>query len=342
MSPENQKEKLLKKIKANKLEIIFIIAVISLGIFLRTFHFSSWLHFEIDQAFDFDLVLPAVSDGPQNLPLLGPNVGGGLLRLGPAFYYLQYASALVFGNTPTGHAMNVLILSILALPLFYVFCRKYFSKIEALGLLTIFTTSLYCVLYARFSWSPNVLPFLILFSFFALLQAFAAKEKHPARWFLLSVAAITVTSQIHFNSFFVAPLIAVTFTAIKRPRFAWKVWLAALGIVAVLYLPVVLNDVKNSKENYHYLKEKFAKTKPGDIFAANTIFQTVQYSAYEYFFINTANDQINGTKLTGNGFDCKNCQENLGLKILAIVLFLLSLVVLMVKFLKEKNHGKTI
>ena len=94
MPPENQKEKLIKKIKVNKLEIIFIIAIISLGIFLRIFHFSSWLHFEIDQAFDFDLVSPAVSNGPQNLHLLGPNVGGGLLRLGPAFYYLQYASAL--------------------------------------------------------------------------------------------------------------------------------------------------------------------------------------------------------------------------------------------------------
>ncbi len=340
MPSKDLKEKLLKKIKANRFEIIFIIIVISLGIFLRTFHFSSWLHFEIDQAFDFDLVSPAVSNGPQNLPLLGPNVGGGLLRLGPAFYYLEYASALVFGNTPTGHAMNVLILSILALPLFYVFCRKYFSKIEALGLLTIFATSLYCVMYARFSWSPNVLPFLILFSFFALLQAFTAKEKHPARWFLVSVAAITITSQIHFNSFFVAPLIAVTFTAIKRPHFAWKVWLAALGIIAVLYLPVVLNDVKNNKENYHYLKEKFAKTKPGNIFTIDSIIQTVQYSASEYFFINTGNDQINGTKLKGNGFDCKDCKENLGLKSLTIILFLIGLATLIVKLLKEKNDDR--
>ena len=191
---------ILKKIKANKWEFALLLIIICVGIFLRTYNFSRWLHFEIDQVYDMDIVAPAVSDGIQNLPLLGPNVGGGMARLGPAFYYMEYASAKIFGNTPVGHAMNVLILSILALPLFYVFCRKYFSKVESLGLLAIFSVSLYMVMYSRFSWSPNVLPFLVLLSFYTLLRSVSPKEKYPARWFLAAVALITITSQIHDRS----------------------------------------------------------------------------------------------------------------------------------------------
>jgi len=326
-----------EKTQEHRWELALFLSILAVGIFLRTFHFADWLHFEIDQAFDFDLVAPAVSGGIQNLPLLGPNVGGGLLRLGPAFYYLQYLGAVLFGNTPAGHAMTVLLLSIAAMPLFYLFCRRYFARAEALGLLAIFATSLYMVGYGRFSWSPNVLPFLMLLSFFALLQSVSPNEKHPARWFLAAVASVTVTSQIHFNSLFAAPLIAVAFVAIKRPRFPWKIWLAGLGIVFLFYTPVILNDVKNHKENYSYLKEKFAKTKPSDIFAGQTMAQTVQYSAAEFFFINTANDQINGVKLKGYGFECKTCRENLGWKVLALVLFFASFGLLGFKLYTEKN-----
>jgi hypothetical protein len=150
----------LEKIKEKKWELIFVLSLIFLGIFLRTFHFSKWLHFEIDQSYDYLMVSPAVEKGIGNLPLLGPTAGGGrALRLGPAFYYMEYLSAKVFGNNPTGHAMLVLILSIFSLPIFYLFSRRYFSKNISIGLLAIFSTSVYMVLYSRFSWSPNVLPF---------------------------------------------------------------------------------------------------------------------------------------------------------------------------------------
>lgn len=323
-----------------KWEILALIIILSLGIFLRAYHFSDWLHFEIDQAYDFNLVSPAITDGIANLPLLGPNVGGGLLRLGPAFYYMEYVSALLFGNTPTGHASFVLILSLLSLPLFYAFCRKYFSVYEALGLLVIFSTSLFSVLYARFSWSPNVLPFLTLLSFYALLRSVSIEEKYPARWFLLAVASVTITSQIHFNSFFAVPLIALAFVIIKRPRFHWKVWLSALAIIFFIYSPVIANDIHTNKENLHYLKQKLLKTTPSITSPAETLSQDVLYNAYEYFFITTGNDQINGMKLRDYGFSCGDCKNDLPLKIGAVILFLASSLFFFSFFWKEKNQER--
>ena len=83
------RERLFRNINANWRDVLVISLVVCAGVFLRTYHFSDWLHFELDQAFDYDLVSPAVGHSPLDLPLLGPNVGGGLLRLGPAFYYME-------------------------------------------------------------------------------------------------------------------------------------------------------------------------------------------------------------------------------------------------------------
>jgi hypothetical protein len=148
---------LLRLFRERKLEVILFCSIIALGIFFRTYHFSDWLLFEIDQTYDTRIISPAIENGIENLPLLGPTAGGGrALRLGPAFYYIEYIGASIFGDTPVGHALPVLILSILSIPLFYLFIRRYFNTRVSLALLAIFSISAYLVLYGRFSWSPNV------------------------------------------------------------------------------------------------------------------------------------------------------------------------------------------
>jgi 4-amino-4-deoxy-L-arabinose transferase-like glycosyltransferase len=209
-------ETLLKKYQERKWEVILLVAIIATGIFFRVYNFSDWLLFEIDQSYDTLIVSQAAENGIENLPLLGPTAGGGrALRLGPAFYYMEYVSALIFGDTPTGHAMLVLILSILAIPLFYFFIRRYFRLDIAIALTALFSVSAYLILYGRFSWSPNVLPFLILLSFYALLRSVAETEARRDRWFLLATLAITIASQIHFNTFFTIPTITVLFLLYK-------------------------------------------------------------------------------------------------------------------------------
>ena len=333
-------KKITEPFRTHKWEVTALAVILLVGVFLRAYHFTDWLHFEIDQAYDFSTVSPALTDGIGHLSLLGPNVGGGLLRLGPAFYYLEYCSALIFGNTPAGHAGAVLILSLLSLPLFYVFVRRYFSVMESLGLLAIFSTSLFSVLYSRFSWSPNVLPFLMLLSSYALLRAVSATEKHPARWFLLAVATVAVTSQIHLNSFFTAPLIAIAFVAIKRPKYHWKIWLAAFAIVTIVYSPVIVNHFRDGGANLHLLKVKLEKTGPRIAPPLQTASETVVYDAYEYFFIVTGNDQINGMKLTGYGFSCGDCEEQLPVKIFAILLFAAAGLLFLGSFLRERDADR--
>jgi 4-amino-4-deoxy-L-arabinose transferase-like glycosyltransferase len=342
----------LEKAKKNKLTLVIFLIIFLIGIFLRSYHFSSWLHFEIDQTYDINIVSKAVENGPGNLPLLGPTAGGGRsLRLGPAFYYMEYASALVFGNTPTGHAAQILILGILAIPLFYFFSRRYFSRNLTLVILAIFSFSSYLVLYSRFSWSPDVLPFLILFSFYALLKSVSEKEEKKERWFLLASLLIAITSQIHFNAFFIVPAVTFFFLIIRRPRFRWQIWFAAAAIFAAVYSPVIISDIKTGGQNLNYFLERLPfhtdtgsePAKPEkDKKLWEKVVQDIRYNTGNYFLIISGIDNINGPHLTGSswGLLCKSCQKKLVILVLPFILFIISLLILLFNLKTEKNRER--
>lgn len=323
-----------------------------MGIFLRSYHFSRWLHFEVDQTYDFNIVSPAVEKGIGNLPLLGPTVGGGrTLRLGPSFYYLEYISAMIFGNTPQGHAMGVLILSITALPLFYIFCRQFFSRWISLGLMAVFSFSFYSILYSRFSWSPNVLPFLMIVTFYATLQSLRKNIKHPGAWFLLTVFLAAITTQIHFNAFFVVPPIIFGLLIYKRPRFNWKIWVAGFALILTVYTPIIINEVATGKQDLGFFNKNISKRldtgiKLNNIGFISSLWATIEYDANEYFLINTGIDRINKTNFDDYvlDIDCQgNCIKNISsvsADLLIIILFLAGIIFLTGGIIKEKETHK--
>jgi 4-amino-4-deoxy-L-arabinose transferase-like glycosyltransferase len=340
-------KKFLEIIEANKKEILVVSAIIILGIFLRTYNFTHWLHFEIDQIYDTRIVSSAVENGIENLPLLGPTAGGGrALRLGPAFYYMEYISAKIFGNTPQGHAYNVLFFSILTLPLFYIFVRRFFSKFTSINLLLLFSVSFYAVLYSRFSWSPNVLPFFVLLSFYALLRSVSLSEKKREPWLLIAAASVAIITQIHFVAFFVMPAVAGLFFIIKRPKFRLKIWLLAGAIFIFLYSPLILNEIKTRGQDSLFFTEKVSSGKgEKDKLILSKFFKDVQYNIYEYFLIISGKDQINGVKLDqlndyALGLTCESCRDGIFWKLLAVVSFFASVLLLVKNISREKDNDK--
>jgi 4-amino-4-deoxy-L-arabinose transferase-like glycosyltransferase len=340
-------KKLLEIIKANKKEVLAVLAIIILGIFLRTYNFTHWLHFEIDQAYDTRIVSNAVQNGIENLPLLGPTAGGGrALRLGPAFYYMEYISARIFGDTPQGHAYNVLFISILTLPLFYIFVRRFFPRFTSLNLLLLFSVSFFMVSYSRFSWSPNVLPFFVLLSFYALLKSVSLSEKKKELWFLTAAASVAIIIQIHLIAFFVVPAATGLFLIIKRPEFKWKVWLLAGAIFIFLCSPLILNEIKTRGQDSLFFSEKISSGKgEKDKFVFSRLSKDMQYNVYEYFLIISGKDQINGAKLDqmnnyALGLTCKYCRDGIFWKLLAIVVFSSAVFLLARNVGWEKDNDK--
>jgi hypothetical protein len=331
-----------KKLSAHKWEIIFLVAICFAGILFRTYNHEKWLHFEVDQTWDYKIVSPAVTDGIGNLPLLGPTAGGGrALRLGPAFYYMEYISAMIFGNTPNGHSMTVLIFSILSIPLFYIFIKRYFSTTVSLGLLLLFSTSIYLIMYSRFSWSPNVLPFLVLLSLYSLLKSVSKEENHTRIWFLIMVGSVTISTQIHFNAFFILPAIVISFLLIKRPRFDFKTWASAVMLVFLLYSTVIISEIKTHGENASFFISKLDKKETHRKNALEKTFLVTQYTVYEYLLIISGSDHINGGSPPDGyslGLKCsKTCASRLPIRIPAILIFFFSLFLLIKKLKKEKD-----
>ncbi len=248
---------------SKKILISILLLFIFVGIVLRAYNFTPWLHFELDQARDAKLADLAVAEGPGELQLLGPKAAGTFLRLGPIFYYFQYLGALIFGDTPQGVAYPTLFFGILTIPLAYLFLRRFFNISTSLAIMAVVACSHLLVMYSRFAWNPNAIPFFLLLTFYALLRSVDMREKHRGRWFLIAAASAAVATQLHFLVFLSLPAAMACFLVIKRPKFSWKIWGGSILIILFLYTPVIINDLKthgaNTQEFFKAITKKSEK-----------------------------------------------------------------------------------
>ena len=253
----------------NKWQVIFGTSVIVLAVFLRTCHVGDWLHYELDQARDFRIVAAAIEYGPGELPLQGPKAAGNVviadatgaltdkttLRLGPLFYYIEYVSVLLFGATPLGSVVLIVILSIATVPLVYVFLRRFFYAPLALGLSALVASSLFFVTYSRFGWNPNLIPFFMTFFAYSLLRVTDLRDAHRGWWLIVAAGALAFVGQMHFLAFIAAPVIGVAYLlwswrAISgKHRLPWRFWFVAVALFALLQVPLALNDWRTGGEN---------------------------------------------------------------------------------------------
>ena len=283
--------------------ILLLIMIAAFAV--RFYNHKEWLYFKMDQARDAALISQSVEHGAQFLPLLGPragatDVGGGFLRLGPAYYYFQYLSGLIFNSTaPQVFAYPDLFFGIAVLPLLYVFCRIYFKKYISLLVVLMYAFSYLIIEYSRFAWNPNPLPFFTILSFLALLKFLNAENaKSRALWVTLWSFGLAIGSQLHFVGFFslvgTSGLLIIIHYKIWRKdvmRNIFKSFILknialyaslALAVFAFIYTPVIISDVMRGGENTRNFIAAFsgkAKDKPlSEKFARNISEQIEHYT----------------------------------------------------------------
>ncbi|MFC1756486.1 ArnT family glycosyltransferase [Patescibacteria group bacterium] len=334
----------MKKYFEKGLYISIFVAILAVGIFLRGYNFSDWLHFEIDQARDARIISQAVDEGLGNLPLLGPRAAGTFLRLGPMFYYMEYTSAKIFGGTPPAMAYSILFFSVLTLPLFYFFSRRYFSRNLSLGLMLLLAVSLFMIMYSRFGWNPNTIPFFALLAFYSLLRVVDREENNRKLWVYIFALAIAIVTQLHFLAFIAIPAISVVFLLIKRPNIKFKTWGIALLIIIAFYIPPIINDIKTGGDNMsEFIEAITGKPSDEDHTLAEKGIRNLTNHANNYFIILTGNEKTELPKVSQIGslkFDIKcdqDCRNNLILGAIAIIVFISGFFLLIRNLIKEKN-----
>lgn len=232
---------------------IILAVIVILAAAVRLFHFHDWLYFAMDQARDAMLTHDAVQNGISQLPLLGPRAAGTFLRLGPAFYYFQFVSAKIFNSTdPAALAYPDVFFSILSIPLFFFFLRLHFKKITSLLASAAFAFSFLAIEYSRFAWNPNSAPFWTLACLFSLAK-FGRSETRKGKmlWLGASAAGLGLASQMHFLVFLTLPIIIALYLAWSGnwKKFDRRNVLIAILILAILYLPMVLSELKTGGDN---------------------------------------------------------------------------------------------
>ncbi len=216
-----------------------LLAIIVLGIFLRTYHFSAWMVFNPDQARDAMLVDDVLS-GKSSALILGPEAGNTLFDLGPWFYHLEILSAKFFGSEPWKLALPDLLFSLLTIPLFYFFVRKYFNLNVSLTMMFFVSISYFMVRYSRFAFNPNSIPFFLLLFLCGVLCLLEKNNKKSFAGAALIGVAIGVGMQLHILLFFIMPTVTGVFflyLLFKKP----SVWPFFGKIVVIVFFILLAN-----------------------------------------------------------------------------------------------------
>lgn len=246
----------LKNIFKNK-SVWIILAIMLLGIFLRTYKFHDWLDFGSDQANDA-IKVSSVVDGKDPWPLLGPSMSGsgdGLrenrFHLGPMYYYFEITSAKIFGNYPDKLAYPDLSFSVLSLPLFYFFVRRYFRTHLSIALTGLYAISFYSLKFSHSAWNPNSIPFFVLLFLLSLLEFLVDKEKTRWIWIILAGISLGVGIQLHAILLVLLPVIAfcVFLYLVKINWRVWTRWAVILLVVVILNSGQLISEKKTNFAN---------------------------------------------------------------------------------------------
>ena len=175
-------QKIFEKIKNIPKFWWILLAIVIVGIFLRTWHHHDWLRFNADQGRDAQIVSDVI-DGKAALPLLGPKAGGTEFRLGPRFLLVRNCRGQDFRQRSRQDGLSGSSDGSLVYSAPFLFSSQIFRKKISLSLTAIFAVSAYAVRYARFGWNPNSLPFWAIL-FLLPFRNFFRKENRKFWWSL--------------------------------------------------------------------------------------------------------------------------------------------------------------
>lgn len=340
---------------------IILISIIAVGSFFRLYNAEKWMHYELDQVRDYKVIHTAIKHGITYLPLQGPRAAGSViisetnkeygyggkttLRLGPLFYYIEYLSAVIFGDTPFGSIVLIIILSILSIPIFYLLIREFFDKKISLGLTSILATSLFFISYSRFSWNPNLIPFFLFTSAYTLLQSakfYGDNSNKGGLWLVLVGISFAFLSNMHFLAFIAFSVILVVFFVISRPKINIKFWIASIGIFIALNTPLIINDIKTGGENVNAFIASITKSSKN---ADKTIFEkfareSLVFSRYNFISV-TGYQRAEVPKIKRGKIICdKNCKEGLIFGFFSLMMLFIGFVSTIYLYKKIKDIKK--
>ncbi|MBP5993682.1 MAG: glycosyltransferase family 39 protein [Candidatus Moranbacteria bacterium] len=319
-----------------------LIGIFFTGIALRVVNFGDWLVFKSDQARDALLMDTVLTNGFSSIPLLGPQVAGTELRLGPVTYLFQYISGVIFGASPESYAYPDLFFGIMTLPILFLLFRRFFSWGLACWLTALASVSFVLITFSRFAWNPNSLPFFsALFAWFLLS---ALDEQGNRRWWHLIGSAIClgIIAQLHLAA--AAGLIFgfVLFLIIFRPLKIREL-IVCMVIVALSHFPVVINEIQTDGDNLHEFALAFEKkgTKDDQHGWYEKVFRAYQDGSQVVWLVMTGRQDADTIITKGKDIRCdSHCRAALPYSVSVMLFFGLLMMAMLLTWRREENEKR--
>lgn len=219
---------------------ISLASVVGLAAFLRLPGLESRGRFDADQGHDMLTLVAFVREGV--VPLLGPKASVGEFHHGAFYYFLLAPSAWLSNGDPVAVTFFLALLGIAAVVLTWWLARAIGGPLAGFIAGMLLAVSPAAIEESIFIWNPNPIGFLAAL---ALAAAWRAHTGGSAGWWALAVGAAGAVVQLHVLGvvFFVA-ILALGPLELRQRRTAWHGLVGGLGIVVVLFLPLIVHELQ--------------------------------------------------------------------------------------------------
>lgn len=192
----------------------------------------TWTEFDADQAALASLPRMALAHGL--LPGTGAFASIGLANP-PGYVYLFLPIAAVTAS-PLVDALLTALLNVLAVLLTYLFVRRYYGRLAGTCSAVLFAAAYQSVLYSRFLWQPNLLPFFTLLFMIALFRGVVERR---TGWLAAALPLWGFLLQLHLLTLYLAvPLLLALALAYQTVR--WRDVAVGLALFCLLFLTYLL------------------------------------------------------------------------------------------------------
>ncbi len=233
-----------------------IVVLTLIGGFLRLFKIEETVMFLGDQGRDALIVADIFRE--KDPVFIGPVTSVGNMYLGPLYYYFMLPFLWMSYPSPLGPVVAVAVLGTATIPLLYYLFKRWLGISAALLAAFLLTFNAPAIQLSRFSWNPNLEPFVSVFWLYFLIRASQGKLWY---WFWVAVA-IAVFMQLHYVALITAGVSglvwlnqAIRLHHKKKLGSIVKPTLAAVAIVLLFQLPLVLFDLRHDGLNWKALQE---------------------------------------------------------------------------------------
>jgi 4-amino-4-deoxy-L-arabinose transferase-like glycosyltransferase len=224
--------------------LLFVLVIVG-SMFVRGYHFRDHLTFQSDQGRDAMIAKRILTEA--DIALIGPVTSVGNMYLGPLYYYFMVPFLAVTYPDPSGPAYAIAILSILTVAGVFWVGKRIFNPSTAI------IASLFCgfmgtaITYSRFSWNPNIAPFLGLLLFFA---SYYAHKTRSIRWWIVVGLVFSMLLQSHYVALSLAPALVILYlhslATTKNKRSLMYGGLGAVAVIVVSLLPLAVFDIRHN------------------------------------------------------------------------------------------------